>query len=256
MNRTMWSAAALSLLLFVPAARAQEPRALLGAFVEQRPSGNADPPHVVVMGVTPGTPAAKVGLERGNIIARFGDRDVRTIRDFFQALAQHKPGDKVKLAVLRDGKSRDLSVTLAERRGDEPADQRATAFLGIETEALTPAAKERLGVGVDAGAVVMEVLPGSPAARAGLQRGDVITIINDRNVAGPDELRNAIRAAGAGKEVILKVARGKETKELKATLQAPSAVPATPLPGPLGTLERRINDLEKRVQELEAKLKK
>jgi S1-C subfamily serine protease len=254
MNRTMWSAAALSLLLFVPAVRAQEPRAMLGAFVEQRAGGDADQPHVVVMGVTPGAPAAKAGLERGDVIAKFDDRDIRTIRDFFQALAQHKPGDKIKLAVLRDGKSRDLSVTLAERPGDEPAEQRPTAFLGIETERLTPAVKERLGVNVDSGAVVMEVMPGSPAAKAGLQRGDVITAINDKNVAGAEELRSAIRAAGAGKEVSLKVARGKETKDFRATLQAPSAIPST-LPGPLGSLERRISDLEKRVQELEAKKK-
>ena len=160
--------------------------------------------------------------------------------------------------MLRGGKTKDLSVTLAERPAREPVRERGPAFLGIETEALTPAARQRLGVAAETGVVVLEVLANSPAAKAGLQRGDVITTVNEKNVVGPDDVRAAIRSAGAGQAVTLKIARGKDAREVKATLEAAGpglSAPMPPLAGPLGTLERRISELEKRVEELEAKLK-
>lgn len=235
------------------------PRVLLGVFAEPT-AANADHVGVRVMEVTPDSPAAKAGLERGDVISKIGEVDVRNIRDFFRALAEHKAGDKVKLEVFRGGKAQNMNVTFAERQarpGDAPRER--PAFLGIDSAELTPAVKQRLGVSVDTGVVVADVMPNTPAAKAGLQRGDVVTAVNGKDVANPEELRQAIRAAGAGQELTMKVARGKETREVKAKLEAAGAPSIMPpmreRSNPLETMDRRINELEKRVQDLEKRLK-
>jgi C-terminal processing protease CtpA/Prc len=145
------------------------------------------------------------------------------------------------------------------------------AFLGVQTAPLTPEAKSRVGVGVgvDEGVVVTEVLPDTPAARAGLRVDDVITTMDDKAMTDPERLREAIGNAGVGKEVHLKVARGKETKELTAKLeQAPADIGMMPpggiRPGGFGTpaplpgmidLPQRVQELERRVAELERQLR-
>ena len=63
-----------------------------------------------------GTPAARAGLRRGDVIVEFEDEEVRTVEDFLAALRRHDPGDRVTVAILRDGDRRELDVTLAERQ--------------------------------------------------------------------------------------------------------------------------------------------
>jgi serine protease Do len=236
-------------------------RPYLGILGEPAPAGAAQP-GVFAREVDPGSPADKAGLKVGDEITKVGDKEVKDFDDLVNTLAKHKPGDKLAFHVLREGKERDLTVTLGERqppRAGRPVRIRPTAFLGVRTELLTPAEKTRLGVTADEGAVVMEVVPGSPAAQAGLQRDDVITTVNGKPVTDPMALRAAVSDAGAGKEVTLKVLRGRESKEIKAKLEeSPADVLAPPAfedGNPLRRLERRLDRLEKRVQELEDKLK-
>jgi membrane-associated protease RseP (regulator of RpoE activity) len=112
--------------------------------------------------------------------------------------------------------------------------------------------------------LVTEVVPETPAAKAGLESGDVITSVNGKAVSDPDMLRETIRASGVGKQVDLQVMRGGEKKEIKATLEeAPAEFGIGGPQGrygqgpflrdPLQALERRIEQLEKRVRELEQK---
>src|SRR5439155_10694040 len=93
---------------------------------------------------------------------------------------------------------------------------------------LTAELKNKLGIAADKGCLVADVMENSPAAKAGLKEADVITWVNDRAVANPQELRDAIHKAGSGKEVTLKVVRGKETKEIKCQVeQAPKGLAST-----------------------------
>jgi serine protease Do len=111
--------------------------------------------------------------------------------------------------------------------------------------------------------VVTDVVPNSPAARAGLKRDDVIASFNDQPVKTPAELLQAIQKAGPDKEVTLRVFRTKEMQTLKATLRGgPSnllpALPQERLPlGPESIFDggRRIRELEKRVEELEKRVR-
>jgi serine protease Do len=274
-RRLVTNLALLGLTLIVPPTLARlsdvgqrPPRAFLGVTVEAAREGERG--GAVVREVTPDSPAAQAGLKAGDAIVKVGDKDVRDPDDLVAAVARHKPGEKLNFHVVREGQERDLSVTLGERpaRGEGQSRERAGGFLGVLSRPLTPEAKERLGVAADQGAVVAEVMPGSPAAKAGLRPGDVITAVGGQPVTDPDGLRQAVQQAGAGRESAMTVLRGQEKMEVQARLEEPpvDGIALPPLrPGgrpftarffdadKVGELERRVNELERRVQELERK---
>jgi serine protease Do len=264
-------------------------RAFLGVFIGPTEE-NAAHQGAAVSRVTPDSPAARAGLQEGDVITRVDGRQVDDPQTLLNVLAQHKPGDKLKFQVQRDGKEKSLDVTLgtrpAERAGEglpgsRPPRERPTAFLGVQAvpmEELTPRLKERLGISAEHGLVVMEVLPDSPAAKAGLRHGDVITGVNGLVTNNLTQFRAATASTGPGKKVRLDVLRGKEKKEVDATLaEAPlegfGTLPlgdfpdiSNVVPGRFVTpnredarqiqeLQERVQQLEKRVQQLEQQLK-
>jgi S1-C subfamily serine protease len=275
----VWLLAVVPLVAQIPE---RPPRASVGIAVEPTPM-DADPSGVVIRQVTPSSPAAKAGMKRGDVIVKVGDKDIADFDALVNTLAIHKPGDKLTFQVLRNGKEMDLAVTLGEGRPEaptqpgQPAPERATAFLGVQTRELTPDVKDQLVVKVDKGAVVTEVVPNTPAERAGLKPSDVITRFNGQPIANPAELRDAVHKAGIGKKVTFQAARGKDTKEFAVELEeAPGGlffhfprgnplegVLPGPVPGTAGPeairvqeLERKVRELEKRIRELEDKGKK
>jgi len=180
----------------------------------------------VVRDVAPESPAAKAGLKKGDLIVKIGAQEVNDPKALVEAVAGHQGGEKVILHVVRDGKEQTIEATLAERPGAKMPTVRGRPdgprghFLGVRAENLTAEAKAKLGVNAEQGAVVMEVLANMPAAKAGLQKDDVITAVNGKTIANGDELRKAVQQADEGKEVTLKVLRGKDVKEFKVRLAA------------------------------------
>jgi serine protease Do len=245
----------------------QTPRGFLGVLVSLAEEGQNG---VLVREVTPDSPAAKAGLKAGDRVIKIGDEEVRDVEKFMRTVAAKKPGDQLLLGILRDGKERNLTATL----GDRPAREvpllpsrpgfRRPAFLGVQTQELTPEQKERLKVDTEVGVVVSEVVPDSPADKAGLKRDDVITALGDRPTTSPAELRDDIQKSGPNKEVTLHVLRGKEKLSIKATpgenaygfFPAPGDERFVPL-GPESMLDqaRRIRELERRIGELEKQLR-
>jgi S1-C subfamily serine protease len=255
------------------AGRGQPSRAYLGIAVE--PSQGENVRGLVVREVAPESPAAKAGLKDRDVIVGVGDKDAKDFDALVNALSQHKPGDKVTLKVKRGDEEKNLTVTLSARpgrRGAEKGRERTGAFLGVQTQELTPEMKQKYNVSIDKGAMVSQVVPDSAAAEAKLQPGDVITAVNGKNVSSPEDLRRLIHQAQPGQEAKLQIHRGQETKELKAQLKEspvdginffPVPFPGGAegrgiVPGFLGSsekvqeLERKVQDLEKRVRELEA----
>lgn len=195
----------------------------------------AAPQGVVVRQVEPDSPAAQAGLRTGDMITKFDDRGVTNLDTLANLVGQHKPGDRVRIQFQRAGKEQTQDVTLAQfparRFGQAVPQNRPAAFLGVGAQALTPQEKDRLGVAVDQGAVVMQVIPGTPAAQAGLQPGDVITNFDNKPITNTQDLQQAVRQTGANKDVNFTAARGKETRDFKAHLQeAPAGLFAPPLP--------------------------
>jgi S1-C subfamily serine protease len=93
-------------------------------------------------------------------------------------------------------------------------------YLGVSLGDLTPSIRQQLGAGVDSGAVVLGVDPGSPAAAAGVQPGDVIVRFNDTPIANVADVLGALRTTKPGDQVVLTIVRHGDQPQLKVTVGA------------------------------------
>jgi S1-C subfamily serine protease len=94
----------------------------------------------------------------------------------------------------------------------------AHPFIGVQVAQLTPDLAQQLGVKASQGAVVLSVDSGSPADKAGIQEGDVITAVDSTQVAAVEDFAGALRSHQPGDVVTLKIVRGRTTKTVKVTL--------------------------------------
>src|SRR3984885_2507583 len=153
-----------------------------------------------------GSPAAKAGLEAGDVITAVNGAEVKDARDLARNISSIAPGSSIKLDILHKGDAKTVTVALAEMPGDHQAnagDQQkevaGTPRLGLQ---LAPAA-EVDGSG-DKGVVVTGVDPQGPAAEHGFQTGDIILNVGGKNVSNVGDVRAALSAAQqSGKNSVL-----------------------------------------------------
>ncbi len=168
----------------------------------------ADPP--VLKSVRPNSPAAKSGLAAGDKIVAVDGVDITRRVELTGTIHRHYAGDTLHLTIERNGDRLERDVTLAETI--EPYRR---PFLGILPEL------------ADNGVGVRWVYPDSPAAKAGLQIGDVIEAVDGNVVADSSALASWVGGQAIDQEVTLKVLRDGKPLELKVTLTTePTAVPA------------------------------
>jgi serine protease Do len=156
----------------------------------------------LVSQVTPDSPAAKAGLERGDVIVRYGDTPIEKTRELPRAVAATRPGTEVELELIRDGKRIEKEVAVAELEDDEPelarrespADEEGSTAFGFDISDVPDELRRRVDV-KEGGAVVTRVYPGGPAARAGLRSGDVIEEVDREPVDGGLDAEKKLRAA-------------------------------------------------------------
>ena len=162
-----------------------------------------EPAGVIVNGVEPGGPAERAGILPGDIILTFEGKEVGRPNDLPTMVAETRPGTKTQIEVWRKGDRRKVTVTVGELPDDTvalAAARRATAAgaaykneaAGLAVRVLTP--EERQATRSDGGVIVEKVQ--GPAARAGIQPGDVIVRVNEKPIEKPEELREAIATAG------------------------------------------------------------
>jgi serine protease Do len=166
--------------------------------------------------VAPGSPAEKAGIERGDVILRFGDKPIVKMRDLSRAVAATPVGQETPVLLRRGDEEKTIEVTvdqLGEQAAGRPAPQTArsgSGALGIGVQELDDALRQRLDLGADVeGVVVVEVDPMGPAARAGVEPGDLIVEVDREPVANVSDLEKRLEAAG--EDVVLLVRRGEAT---------------------------------------------
>ena len=188
-------------------------RAKLGVAVQEIDRGIADSfglPNTVgalVANVEKDGPASQAGLQAGDVILKFNGRAINRSGDLPMAVGEAAPGSTASIEVWRKGKIERLNARLTELTDAKVAQAAPSAAkadagkLGLAVRPLT--ADERREAEV-AGGVVVEDVRG-PAARAGLQQGDVILALNGKPVNSAEELRSL--ASKSGKTVALLVQR-------------------------------------------------
>jgi serine protease Do len=162
--------------------------------------------------VTNGSPAAKAGLARGDVVAEVDGKPVADSRALRMRIAEAAPGTQMRFGVLRAGARHDVTATL----GELPADEQKPAggapgpgAIGILVAPLTPELARRLDVPEGtSGVVVTSVQPGSRAAEAGLRAGDVIQEIDKGQVRSPDDLKKALEKDAKQTHLLLVLREG------------------------------------------------
>src|SRR5437763_6282773 len=227
---------------------------------------------VGVTEVSKDSPAEKAGLRKDDVIVRFDGESVTSVRKLRRLINESSPDQNVRITINRGGAEQELSATLAKHkmdnvfggvvtprilRGGNNDDFRvlpgtnwppsigggdgpfimslgANRRIGVNTQALTKQLADYFGV-KDGGVLITSVLDNSPAAKAGLKAGDVITAIDGEKVAAPGDITRGLSKKETG-DVSLTILRDCNTRTVTLT---PEKNPDTNLIRP-GTGMRRV----------------
>ena len=135
--------------------------------------------QAVVERVDSAAPAGKAGVQRGDILVRVGEQPITTSLDLERGLLEHTAGDKVVLLVRRNGAEQKLELALDTSRAPAPVavvvnTDVAWRKLGVRLQGTSADDVTRTHPQLHGGMVILEVRPDSAAAKAGLQRGDIL----------------------------------------------------------------------------------
>lgn len=204
-----------------------------------------------VASVETGSPAEKAGLQKDDVIVRFGGESVQSASQLVRMVRETPAGRKVALEVYRSGTVQKLSATLAERKGAHrelvfeggPADiviphapdvPKAPVFrwkgeggrqmlwlgerprkLGLEYQEIGEQLARYFKLSGDHGILVTSVEPSGPAEKAGVKAGDVLVSVDGTKIADAATLDTAVRRIEPGKEIVVTVLREGKALELK-----------------------------------------
>ncbi len=192
---------------------------------------------IVLQSVEAGSPAAKGGLQAGDVVTAVNGKPVHSGNDLVNPIAQTPIGDRVKINYVRDHKEREVALTVEDRskifpdsasRAGEGPGQAARAEFGLRVEDLTPDRARRLGLQAGSGVVVSEVEPASFAEDISFFRGDVIAEVNHQAVNSAAEYRREMSKLKPGQNVVFKVLRRTDT-ERTLTVYLAGVVPSDQL---------------------------
>jgi len=181
------------------------------------PAASSDDRGALVASVEADGPAAHAGVEPGDVITSVNGEHVGNARELAIDVSQTAPGNHASLTVLRNGKPQTLDVVVATLPNDgQPhggiAAPDATRGLGVSLSPITPQLRQQLDLGDgQRGVVITQIQPGSMAEQAGLQAGDVIVGVGEKNVGNTGEAGRAIRdSLKQNQAVALRIVRNGE----------------------------------------------
>jgi serine protease Do len=171
---------------------------------------------VTVSSVVPGSPADQAGLKVGDTITTIDGHKVTKGAELVADIASRKPGAKVAVGFLRNGKQQDTSVTIADRaklfaarlNDDEGGNDESTPKqnkFGLTVRKLTPEMADRLDMPAGKGVIVQDVKTGSFAEDINLNRGDVILEVNKQLVNSEEDFAKVESSLKSGQDVVFLV---------------------------------------------------
>lgn len=174
--------------------------------------GAADTKGALLADIMDGSPAAKAKLERGDIVTTYQGKVINGPSQLRSLVAETSPGTTVRLSVWRDKAAKEITVTIGEQPKEVASTTRSESFkgnhalAGITVEEMRPDRSRRSQLQI--GVVVTEVIPGSPAERAGLRRGDLIREINRKSVKHVRDFERLTKELTTRSPVLLLLVRG------------------------------------------------
>jgi len=171
---------------------------------------------VTVASVVAGSPADQAGLKVGDTITTVDGKKVGKGTELVAEIASRKPGAKVELGFLRNGKPQETTVTIADRaklfaarlneddNGNDESTPKQSKF-GVTVRKLTPEMADRLDMSAGKGVIVQDVKPGSFAEDINLGRGDVILEVNKQPVNSEEDFAKVESSMKSGQDVVFLV---------------------------------------------------
>jgi serine protease Do len=169
--------------------------------------GMSDDKGALVAAVMPDSPAARAGVEVGDVIVDFDGKSVDKVKDLPWLVANTQADARVPVTVWRKGKRVTLDAVIGHMpddqkvaAGDDTGDEQQAGRLGLGLAELTPQAQQEYGVEDKVqGALVVQVRSESPAARAGLRPGDIIRMVDRVEVHNPADVARQVEQATSAK---------------------------------------------------------
>jgi serine protease Do len=197
-------------------------RGWLGVLVQQITPEIAEslnlsqPEGALVSDVTPGGPADKAGIRRGDVIVAFDGNKIEDMPDLPKTVATNEPGTKSKLTFLRNGKEKTVDLTLGELPEEVAVSTSVTnnnveRNLGLIVQEINPQIQRRFRLEESKGVIITNVNPGSIGYEAGLMAGDIILEINKQNIENLDAYRKTVDSLKEGQPALLLVQRARNT---------------------------------------------
>ena len=162
-------------------------------------------------------PAAKAGIKDGDVIVKFGKKDITELWDLRSAAANTPPGKEVPVVLVRKGEVIKTNVTLAERTLEkktrdagqglsfEEEEEVPPKEIGIEFQTLNRRDAKQLGIDDVEGVLIISVTPGSLADEAGVAKRMIITQVNGEDVNDAQTFKKMVDATDSGEGIILKL---------------------------------------------------
>jgi len=236
-------------------------------------------------------PAAKAGVQKGDVVVGINTATIASATDLTDAIGKAKVGQTISVRIVRDGARRTLNAKLAERPAEDEDvapmapgaryykydgdidfdhDMPMAMFgmgrgrLGVRVQDLNPDLGSYFGVNDGKGVLITEVLKDTPAEKAGLKAGDVITKVGDKRVEDSDDLVSALR--DADQKVTLTVMRQKASRTIESELRDPMVrirrggsmsygVPEIRIRHEVSDdMRRELDDLRRELRDLKTKL--
>ena len=186
--------------------------------------GLEDEQGALVSDVTKESPAEQAGIQRGDLITSFDGTPVTEMSDLPGVVAMTPVGKEVVVEVLRKGRTRQFKVKVGElpipqEETEASGEMPSTPQLGLGLKEVTPEFSQRFGLPVATGLVVVQVVPDSPAAEAGMMPGDVILEVEQEAVEKVDDFIALTKDLQPGDSVLMLVYRGGNTLYLTLEVQ-------------------------------------
>ena len=161
-------------------------------------------------------PADKAGIKPGDVIVQWNEKEIEDSVQLKNTVASTSIGKDVSIEIIREGKRQRLTVNVVERtdEGEQLAstdEPHKMDFLGLTVQNVTEDIARRTGYKPNSGVIIVDIDRGSPTAKAGLQRGDLISEIDQKpvkNVADYHHIATEIERQGY-ETVLILVRRGR-----------------------------------------------
>ncbi|MCW9025590.1 MAG: DegQ family serine endoprotease [Gammaproteobacteria bacterium] len=177
--------------------------------------GMKKPKGAVVLRVLPDSPAAKAGFKVGDVVVEFNGKEINRSSDLPLAVGRAPIGAKARVELIREGKSKSLYVVIdelpsSEELADSDTEQKPelgnVSLLGLTVANLSKEQREELDLD-DRGLLVRDVEAG-PARNAGIRHGDIVLMIDGKNVKDIQAFKQIVRNLDKGKSTPVLIHRG------------------------------------------------